>query len=156
MESNAEKIIKLNSLSGQILDSAIEVHRVLGGPGLLEVIYEEALAHELKLRGNTVERQISVPVKYKGHCIRKPLILDLFVNKAIIIEVKSVEKLNPVYNAQLLTYLRLMDIPLGLIINFGEKYIKNGFYRVVNNFPEDLHQKKLATERCGDRENAEN
>ena len=135
MESDAEKTEKLNHLSGQILDAAIEVHRTLGGPGLLEVIYEEALAHELKLRGNIVERQIPIPIRYKDHCIRKPLILDLLVNKAIIIEVKSVEKFNPVYNAQLLTYLRLTDISLGLIINFGEKYIKNGFYRVVNNFP---------------------
>ena len=138
MESTAEKTQELNSLSGQILDSAIEVHRTLGGPGLLEVVYEEALAHELKLRGNTIERQVPVPVKYKEHCISKPLILDLLVNKTIIIEVKSVEKINPVYNAQLLTYLRLTGISLGIIINFGEKYIKNGFYRVVNNFPEDL------------------
>jgi len=135
MESNAEKIAKLNSLSGQILDSAIEVHRVLGGPGLLEVIYEEALAHELKLRNITIERQRPVPIMYKGHSLKKPLILDLFVNKTIIVEVKSTEKFNPVYNAQLLTYLRLMNIPLGLIINFGEKYIKNGFHRVVNHFP---------------------
>ncbi len=135
MESNAEKITRLNSLSGQILDSAIEVHRILGGPGLLEVVYEEALAHELKLRNIAIERQKPVPIMYKGHSIRKPLILDLLVGKTIIVEVKSVEKFNPVYNAQLLTYLRLMNIPLGLIINFGEKYIKNGFHRVVNNFP---------------------
>ncbi len=135
MERNAEKIIKLNSLSGQILDSAIEVHRVLGGPGLLEVIYEEALVHELELRNITIERQRPVPIMYKGHSLRKPLVLDLLVNKTIIVEVKSVEKFNPIYHAQLLTYLRLMNISLGLIINFGEKYIKNGFYRVVNNFP---------------------
>jgi len=135
MESNAEKITRLNSLSGQILDSAIEVHRILGGPGLLEVVYEEALAHELKLRNIAIERQKPVPIMYKGRSIRKPLILDLLVGKTIIVEVKSVEKFNPVYNAQLLTYLRLMNIPLGLIINFGEKYIKNGFHRVVNNFP---------------------
>jgi len=135
MESNAEKSNKLNLLSGQVLDAAIEVHRVLGGPGLLEVVYEEALAHELQLRNIVVERQIPVPITYKGHSLKKPLILDLLVSKTIIVEVKSVEKLNPVFNAQLLTYLRLMNIPLGLIINFGEKYVKNGFHRVVNNFP---------------------
>ena len=141
MERNAEKIEVLNSLSGQILDSAIEVHRVLGGPGLLEAVYEEALVHELELRNMTIERQKPISIHYKGCNLKKPLILDLFVNNAIIIEVKSVEKFNPVYHAQLLTYLRLMNMPLGLIINFGEKYIKNGFHRVVNNFPEDLRSK---------------
>ncbi|MEE4255364.1 MAG: GxxExxY protein [Desulfuromusa sp.] len=123
-------------MSGQILDAAIEVHQVLGGPGLLEAVYEEALTHELKLRDIGVERQIAVPIVYKGKSLKNPLFLDLFISKQIIVEVKSVEKLNPVFNAQLLTYLRLMNIPLGLIINFGEKYIKNGFHRVVNNFPE--------------------
>ena len=137
MESNAEKISKFNSLSGQILDSAIEVHRVLGGPGLLETIYEEALIHELKLRNMTIERQKPIPIRYKGCILKKPLVLDLFVNNTIIIEVKSVEKFNPIYHAQLLTYLRLMNISLGLIINFGEKFVKNGFHRVVNNFPRE-------------------
>ena len=135
MEKHAEKSNRFNILSGQILDAAIEVHQVLGGPGLLEAVYEEALTHELKLRDIGVERQVPVPIVYKGHSLKNPLFLDLFVSKQIIIEVKSVEKLNPVFKAQLLTYLRLMNIPLGLIINFGEKYIKNGFHRVVNNFP---------------------
>jgi GxxExxY protein len=136
MERHAEKSNRLNILSGQILDAAIEVHQVLGGPGLLEAVYEEALTHELKLRDIGVERQIAVPIVYKGKSLKNPLFLDLYISKKIIVEVKSVEKLNPVFNAQLLTYLRLMNIPLGLIINFGEKYIKNGFHRVVNNFPE--------------------
>ncbi|WP_394708419.1 GxxExxY protein [uncultured Desulfuromusa sp.] len=93
------------------------------------------MTHELKLREIGAERQISVPIVYKGHSLKTPLFLDLFITKQIIVEVKSVEKLNPVFNAQLLTYLRLTDIPLGLIVNFGEQYIKNGFHRVVNNFP---------------------
>ncbi|SEA61885.1 GxxExxY protein [Desulfuromusa kysingii] len=135
MERLAEKSNRLNLLSGQILDAAIEVHQVLGGPGLLEAVYEEALAYELRLRDIGVERQIPVPIIYKEHRLKNPLFLDLFISKQIIVEVKSVEKFNPVFNAQLLTYLRLMNIPLGLIINFGEKYIKNGFHRVVNNFP---------------------
>ncbi len=135
MESNGEKTRELNYLSGQILDSAIEVHRVIGGPGLLESIYEEALDHELKLRKITVERQKAIPVTYKGCIIKKPLILDMLINNEIIIEVKSVEKFNPIYHSQLLTYLRLTNRPLGIVINFGEKYIKNGFHRVVNNFP---------------------
>ena len=135
MERTAEKIEKLNFLSGHILDAAIEVHRVLGGPGLLEAVYEEALTYELEMRGFKAERQKAIPVKYKNHSIKHPLFLDLFINGEIIVEVKSTEKFNPVYNAQLLTYLRLTNKPLGLIINFGEKYIKDGFHRIVNNFP---------------------
>ncbi len=136
MERNAEKINILNVLSREILDSAIEVHRTLGGPGLLEAIYEEALVHELTLRNIRVERQKPVSIYYKGSTLKKPLILDLLVERQIIVEIKSVEELNPVYHSQLLTYLRLMKRPLGLLINFGERYVKNGFHRVVNNFPE--------------------
>ena len=135
MERRAEKAEKLDFLSGQILDSAIEVHRTLGGPGLLESIYEEALAHELKLRGRIVERQVAVPIEYKGQSINKPFFLDLFIDNLLIIEVKSVDQFNPIFHAQVLTYLRLKNLPLGLIINFGEQFLKNGFYRVVNNFP---------------------
>ncbi len=137
MESCAEKIEELNILSGQILDAAIEVHRTLGGPGLLEAVYEEALVHEFKLRGMVTERQKQVSIEYKGCTLKKPLILDLLVNKTIIVEIKSVEEFNPVYHSQLLTYLRLMNLPLGLIVNFGERYVKNGFHRVVNNFPQN-------------------
>ncbi len=135
MERNAEKAERLNLLSGQILDSAIEVHQILGGPGLLEMVYEEALVHELKLRNISIERQKLIPIQYKGCILKKPLILDLLVDQTLIIEIKSVEEFNPIYHSQLLTYLRLMNLPLGLIINFGERYIKNGFHRVVNNFP---------------------
>ncbi len=135
MERKSDKIDKLNFISGQILDAAIEVHRVLGGPGLLEAVYEEALSYELEMRGFIVERQKAIPVKYKNHTIKHPLFLDLFVNDELIVEVKSTEKFNPIYNAQLLTYLRLLNKPLGLMINFGDKYIKDGFHRIVNNFP---------------------
>ena len=134
MERGAEKIEELNDLSGAILDSSIEVHRHLGGPGLLEVIYEEALARELTLRGFKVERQVHVPVYYKGESVRQPLILDLLVNN-VIIEVKSVEKFNQVFLSQLLTYLRLSNRPLGIVVNFGERFVKDGFHRVVNQFP---------------------
>lgn len=132
MERRADE---LNYLSGQILDAAIEVHRNLGGPGLLETIYEEALAVELELRGLKTERQKAIPVTYKNQAIKHPLFLDLIVNDEVIIEVKSTEKFNDIYSAQLLTYLRLADKSLGLIINFGEKFIKNGFHRIVNQFP---------------------
>lgn len=117
------------------MDAAIEVHRTLGGPGLLESIYEESLVFELGLRGLTVARQVPVRGQYKSHAVKHPLIIDLLVANKIIVEIKSVEKFNPVHASQLLTYLRLTGRSLGLIINFGERYVKNGFHRVVNKFP---------------------
>lgn len=135
MESCAERGSRLNLISGQVLDAAIEVHRVLGGPGLLETIYEEALAREMELRGFKVERQIPVPVFYKGHAVKHPLFLDLLIEKEVVVEVKSVETFNPLYKSQVLTYLRLSDKRLGLIVNFGEIFVKDGFHRIVNNFP---------------------
>lgn len=136
MEKGAESAAWLNRLSGILLDAAMEVHRVLGGPGLLESIYEEAFVHEMRIRGLSVERQVSIPVSYKGQAIKHPLVLDLMVENSIILEIKSVEKFNPIFAAQLLTYLRLTQRPLGLVINFGERYLKNGFHRVVNYFPD--------------------
>lgn len=123
-------------MSGQVLDAAIEVHRVLGGPGLLEGVYEEALALELGLRGLGVQRQLRIPVIYKGLVVKNPLVVDLLVSESIIVEIKSVEQFNPIFLSQLLTYLRITGLALGLVINFGERYVKNGFYRVVNKFPE--------------------
>lgn len=122
-----------NELSGEIISAAIEVHRELGGPGLLEDVYEEALCHELQLRGLEVQRQVPVQIEYKGKLLSKRLKLDLLVNGEIIVEVKSVEAHNDIYQAQLLTYLRLTKKKLGLVINFGEKYVKDGVHRVVNN-----------------------
>ena len=136
MQEGAETVEALNALSGQILDAAIEVHRVLGGPGLLEGVYEEALALELGLRGLGVQRQLRIPVIYKGLVVKNPLVVDLLVSKSIIVEIKSVEQFNPIFLSQLLTYLRITGLTLGLVINFGERYVKNGFSRVVNKFPE--------------------
>ena len=116
-----------NQISKTILDAAIEVHRTLGGPGLLETVYEEALAWELEQRGLTVERQKPVPITYKGHTLSAPLRLDLLVGGKVIVECKSA------FEAQALTYLRLMGLKLGLVINFGERLVKHGFHRVVNN-----------------------
>lgn len=121
-----------NELSYQIIGAAIEVHRVLGGPGLLESIYQSALCHELKLRGLSVEEQVPVPVLYKGASIKDPLFLDLLVEKKVIVEVKAVEKVNLIFTTQLLTYLRLTNCKLGLLINFGVGYVKDGVSRVVN------------------------
>jgi len=123
-----------NDISSVIIGAAIEVHRVLGGPGLIEDVYEEALCHELELRGLSVQRQVPVPIEYKGRQLKKPLKLDVLVNGAIIVEVKSVDDYHDIFQAQLLTYLRLTNKHLGLVINFGEKYVKDGVHRVVNGY----------------------
>ena len=125
-------MMQLNDLTGIIISSAIEVHKTLGGPGLLEGLYEEALTWELVQRGIVVQRQCEVPVVYKGEQLAYPLRLDLLIDNRIIVEVKSVATYNPIFEAQLLTYLRLMNLKLGLVINFGEKMVKDGVHRVVN------------------------
>ena len=121
-----------NKLSGEIIGAAIEVHRMLGGPGLLESIYEAALCHELMLRGINHKRQLPVPVVYKGITIRDPLFIDILVENEVIVEVKATEKNHPIYEAQVLTYLRLTAKKLGLVINFGNSHVKDGIFRVVN------------------------
>lgn len=117
--------------SHEVIGAAIEVHRFMG-PGLLETVYEVALCKELRLRGIAVDRQISLPVNYKGEALDCYMKLDLLVEKSIIVEVKSVEKLIPVHRAQLLTYLRLQDLWLGLLINFNVELLRDGVRRVLN------------------------
>ena len=121
-----------NELSKIIVESAIEVHRNLGGPGLLEGVYEEALVWELKQRDVILERQLTVPIVYKGNSLATPLRLDILVENKVIIEVKSVSQYNPIFEAQALTYLRMLNLKLGLVINFGERLVKDGIHRVVN------------------------
>ena len=121
-----------NEISRIIVDSAIEVHRELGGPGLIESIYEESMAEELQLRGLKVERQLYVPIFYKGKQLAAPLRLDLRVNGLVLEDNKAVTQWNPIFEAQMLTYLRLTKLKLGLVINFGEQFVKNGIHRVVN------------------------
>ena len=121
-----------NEISRIVVDAAIEVHRELGGPGLLESIYEESLVFELETRGLSVERQQAVPIRYKGHLLGTPLRLDLRVNNLVIIDPKAVVEWNPIFTAQMLTYLRLTGLKLGLVINFGERFVKDGIHRVVN------------------------
>jgi GxxExxY protein len=121
-----------NELSNVIIGAAIEVHRQPGGPGLLEDIYEEALCYELALRGLQVRGKVGVYLEYKGKRLKKRLVLDVLVNELVIIESKSVECFNEIYKAQLLTYLRLTKKRLGLVINFGEKYVKDGIHRVAH------------------------
>lgn len=121
-----------NELSKVIIGSAIEVHREMGGPGLLEDVYEESLCRELVLRGIRVIRQVDVPLIYKGHRISKPLTLDVLVEDKVIVECKAARELHPVFESQLLTYLRLTGLKLGLLINFGEALVSQGIRRVVN------------------------
>ena len=122
-----------NQISRVIVQSAIEVHRTLGGPGLLESIYEEALVWELRQRGLAVERQKTVPIVYKGQTLAVPLRLDLLVEGKVIVECKATSKYNTLFEVQTLTYLRLTGCKLGLVVNFGERLVKDGIHRVVNN-----------------------
>jgi len=121
-----------NELSKVIIGAAIEVHCTLGGPGLLESVYEAALCHELALRKLRIQRQMPVPVVYKGVTIRDPLYLDILVEGKVIVEVKAVEHDHAIYQTQILTYLRLTNTKLGLLINFGKERLKDGIFRVVN------------------------
>ncbi len=100
---------------------------------MLEDIYEEALCYELSLRSIPVQRQVGLPVIYKGRELRKRLVLDVLVGEGVIVEVKAVEQYNTIFEVQLLTYLRLSQRKLGLVINFGESLVKDGVHRIVNN-----------------------
>ena len=122
-----------NEISQIIVTSAIEVHRTLGGPGLLESVYEEALSYELKLAGCTVQRQAQTPILYKDVTLATPLRIDLLINDLVVVECKAVSQYNPIFSSQVLTYLRLRKLKLGLVINFGEKLVKDGVHRVVNS-----------------------
>lgn len=121
-----------DEISRHVVESAIEVHRTVGRPGLLEGVYEEALAWELERSGLNVERQIDLPIAYKGKPLGSPLRIDLVVGGKVIVECKAVTAYNDIYAAQMLTYLRLAGLKLGLVINFGERIVKNGIHRVVN------------------------
>jgi GxxExxY protein len=111
-----------NEITREIIGAAIEVHRTMGGPGLLESVYEEALSWEMTHRGLLVERQLQVPISYKGNPLTSPLRLDLLVEKKVIVECKAITQYNNIFEAQLLTYLRLLDLRVGLVINFGNKF----------------------------------
>ena len=125
--------MNLNELSNEVIGCAINVHSELG-PGLLESAYEECLFHELSNQGFFTEKQKPMPLIYDEVKLDMGYRIDLFIEKTLIIEIKSVEGFNDVHLAQLLTYLKLSDCRLGLLINFNVKYLKNGIRRVVNNF----------------------
>jgi len=123
--------VKENEIAKQIVDASFQIHTALG-PGLLESVYEKVLEHELKKRGLSVERQRAIPIQYGGLLFDEGFRADIIVEDCIIVELKSVETVAPVHKKQLLTYLRLADKKLGLLINFGSALIKNGIYRIVN------------------------
>jgi GxxExxY protein len=128
---------ELNELSGIIVDAAMEVHRELG-PGLLERVYEASLAKELRLRGISSVRQLPQPVIYKGEELEdEGYKIDLLVEDCIIVELKTVSELLPIHHSQLLTYLRLSEKKLGLLINFHVPLLKNGIKRLVHDFPSE-------------------
>jgi GxxExxY protein len=123
-----------NDIASEIVDSALQVHRSLG-PGLLESVYEAVLSYELRKRGLECRHQIWLPVIYETVHLEMGFRPDIIVNELVIIEIKSVETLHPVHKKQLLTYLRLANKRLGLLVNFNTALIKEGLHRVVNGMP---------------------
>jgi GxxExxY protein len=122
---------RADGLSKRIIGAAIEVHRLLG-PGLLESAYEECFARELQVQDVPFKRQIPIPVEYKGTRVEAGYRLDFLIDGLVIVEIKAVERIEPVHKSQLLTYLRLRGLWLGLLINFHSSVLKNGIHRVVN------------------------
>ena len=124
---------RLNFLSAEILDACITVHKEMG-PGLLESVYELCLMKEFELRGIPASNQVLLPLYYKGFPISKEFRIDILVDERIIIENKACEKMIPVYQAQIISYLKLTNKRLGFLVNFNVPILKEGFKRYVNNF----------------------
>ena len=120
-----------NEISGQIVDAAVRIHKVLG-PGLLETVYEVILAHELRKRRLKVARQVPISIRWEGMQFQEGFRADLLVEDKVIVEIKAVERVPTVAKAQVLTYIRLADKRLGLLVNFGVTLVKDGITRVVN------------------------
>lgn len=126
-------IDKYEELAKQIFLASLEVHKIMG-PGLLESVYEMCLLRELQLRNVSAESQIGIPLQFKGLDLSKEYRIDILVEKEIIIELKSVDTILPVHQAQIISYLKLADKRMGFLINFNVPIIKNGFKRFVNNY----------------------
>ncbi len=122
--------MEINDLTGNVIGAAVGVHRALG-PGLLESVYEECLCHELTLQGISFERQKPLPVKFKGVMLDCGYRLDLIVSDAVVVEIKAVETILPVHEAQILTYLKLGGWNVGLLMNFNVPVLKDGIKRIV-------------------------
>jgi GxxExxY protein len=124
-----------NDIAAVVVDASFQIHTRLG-PGLLETVYEHILSRELRARALTVQRQVLVPIRWDGEILDAGFRADLILNDLVIVELKSVEQIAKVHRKQLLTYLRLTDKRLGLLINFGANLMKEGLFRVVNGLPE--------------------
>ena len=122
-----------NELSEIIIECAIKVHKTLG-PGLLESVYEKVLAYELKKKDLKVECQVSMPITYENITFNEGFRVDMIVNNSVIVELKSINEFDPVHFKQILTYLKLADKKLGLLINFNKELLKDGIKRVINGF----------------------
>jgi len=127
--------MRLNDVTDNIIGAAIEVHRTLGA-GLLESIYEECLCYELDSRGVSYSKQHAVPIVYKGFELDAGYRLDLLVDDAVVVELKTVDKLLPIHDAQLLSYMKLVESQVGLLINFNVPYLRQGIKRKVLKFKE--------------------
>jgi GxxExxY protein len=125
-----------NEIGKTVVDSAVAVHRELG-PGLLETVYEVILAHELRHRGLWVERQVPISIEYRGVKFDEAFRADIVIESKVVIELKSIEQVNPAHKKQLQTYLRLAGYKLGFLLNFGEALMKKGITRAVNGLQED-------------------
>ena len=123
--------MKENDIGTIIVDCALELHRNLG-PGLLETVYEVTLARALERRGLAVQRQVSVPIEYQGETFSEGFRADLIVGDLVLVELKSIERVTPAHKKQLLTYLRLSDLKLGYLLNFGEALMRDGITRTIN------------------------
>jgi GxxExxY protein len=126
-------MMDIDDLTSEIINAAIKIHKTLG-PGLFESVYEEVLAYELTRNGFKVERQVAVPVHYGSVKMEVGFRADLIIEDEVIVEVKSVEKLSPIHRKQVLNYLRLTTLQVGLLINFNEILLKDGLSRLVNNY----------------------
>lgn len=126
---------QIDEITGEIVDSAFHIHKALG-PGLLESIYEVVRARDLARRGLNVEKQRSGSFEYDGLHFEDAFRLDLLIERIVVVEIKSVEKIHPVHSKQVLTYLRLLRLPVGLLINFGAPTLKEGLHRIANGIPD--------------------
>ena len=134
-ETPAPRALGLNRLTEIIIGAAIEVHRATG-PGLMESVYEQCLCYELSQRGLRFQRQVELPVKYKGIKLDCGFRMDMVVEDAVVLELKTVDQLLPIHSAQLLTYLKLSGKKVGLLINFNEPVLKRGLKRIANHAPD--------------------
>ena len=123
-----------DQITGQIIETSIAIHRDLG-PGLMESVYESILAHELRMSGLRIRRQLPIRLEYHGITFNEAFRADIVVEGLVIVEIKAVARLEPVFARQILTYLRLMSLPVGLLINFGEHTLLKGVRRIVNKMP---------------------